>query len=98
MTYRSIRSAAGEFGISQLSVRRPIRQGRIPAVEIGGVWRIPSSYLEEFESHAHGSMIREDVVMRQRPRPLIGPALQFGRAVLRLMCDSRLRTRSGSCR
>ena len=61
MTYRSIRSAAGELGLSQLSVRRAIRQGRIPAVEVGGVWRIPASYFEELEARAYSRVVREDV-------------------------------------
>jgi len=75
MTYRSIRSAAGELGISQLTVRRAIRQGRIPAVEVGGVWRIPPSYFEELESRAYSRVVREDVIaphrsngVRHRPR------------------------------
>ena len=66
MTYRSIRSAAGELGISQLSVRRAIHQGRIPAVEVGGVWRIPSSYFEELEARAYSRLQRSDVLVPPR--------------------------------
>ena len=66
MTYRSIRSAAGELGISQLSIRRAIHKGRIPAVEVGGVWRIPSSYFDELEARAYSRVQRADVLVPPR--------------------------------
>lgn len=59
MTFRSIRSVAGELGISQRLVRRAIRRGSIPAVEIAGSWRIPGSYFEELEARAYARAGRQ---------------------------------------
>ena len=70
MTYRSIRSAAGELGISQLTVRRAIRQGRIPAVEVGGVWRIPPSYFEELEARAYSRVVPAGGIVPQPNEPV----------------------------
>src|SRR6185437_9888770 len=51
--YRSVRAAARELGLSEPTVRRFIREGAMPAVEIGGSWRIPSSYFEALEEQAY---------------------------------------------
>jgi excisionase family DNA binding protein len=71
MTYRSVRSAAGELGISQPAVRRAIREGRIPAVEICGTWRIPATYFEELEVLAYGRTVARGA---QPSRGLDSPA------------------------
>src|SRR5579885_868442 len=66
MTYRSLRSAAGELRMSQPAVKRAILEGRIPAVEIRGVWRIPASYFEEREARAYSRVVREDVLLSRQ--------------------------------
>lgn len=52
-SYLSIKAAANELAVSELTVRRGIKEGRIPAVEVGGVWRIPPSYFEQLEFSAY---------------------------------------------
>ena len=51
--------------ISQPSIRRVIRQGRIPAVEVAGEWRIPASFFEELEARAYGRIVGRK---KERPR------------------------------
>src|SRR5712692_2829413 len=51
--YRSVRAAAHELGLAELTVRRAIGAGRIPAVQINGNWRIPGSYFDELERVAY---------------------------------------------
>src|SRR5579884_2840970 len=68
MTYRSIRSAAGELRMPQSALKRSILEGRIPAVEIRGVWRIPATYFEELEARAYSRVVRERVTGPCRPR------------------------------
>jgi hypothetical protein len=52
--YRSIRAAARELGVAEITVRRAVLSGRIPAVQICGRWRIPGSYFTELERTAYG--------------------------------------------
>jgi excisionase family DNA binding protein len=39
----SVRRAAKHLGVSELTARRYIRDGRLTAVQIGGTWRIPAA-------------------------------------------------------
>jgi len=51
--YRSVRAAAQELGLSEPTLRRFIRKGTIPAVQIQGSWRIPPSYFADLEREAY---------------------------------------------
>ncbi len=55
--FRSIKAAARELCLSELTVRRAITDGSIPAVQIHGNWRIPGSYFDELEQQAYGRLI-----------------------------------------
>lgn len=39
----TIRDTAKRLGVTELTVRRQIKAGKLPAVQIGGSWRIPTS-------------------------------------------------------
>ena len=39
----TIRDTARRLGVTELTVRRQIKSGKLYAVQIGGTWRIPSS-------------------------------------------------------
>ena len=71
MIYRSIRSAAGELRMPQSVLKRAILEGRIPAVKIRGVWRIPATYFEELEARAYSRVVREAVSPPWRPREAV---------------------------
>jgi excisionase family DNA binding protein len=67
--YRSVRAAARELGLSEPTVRRFIREGAMPAVEIGGSWRIPSSYFEALEAQAYSRCSSAAPLERDIQRP-----------------------------
>ena len=79
--YRSVKAAARELGLSELTVRRAINAGRIPAVQINGNWRIPGSYFEDLERVAYSRFNDRDpapIPKRDGPgRPRQTPRVQW---------------------
>jgi len=67
--YRSIRAASGELGLSELTIRRAITAGEIPAVQIHGQWRIPLSYFEDLERQAYSRCTPASWLSAPHPRP-----------------------------
>jgi len=59
--YRSIRAAARELGVAEITVRRAVLAGRMPAVQVCGRWRIPGSYFTELERAAYGRSASESI-------------------------------------
>ena len=79
--YRSVKATARELGLSELTVRRAISAGRIPAVQINGNWRIPASYFEDLERAAYSrfnEIALAPLPKRDRPgRPRQTPRVQW---------------------
>jgi excisionase family DNA binding protein len=48
----SINEVAQSLGVHHGTVRRLIAKGRLPAVRVGRLWRVPSSALEALEKAA----------------------------------------------
>ena len=82
--YRSVKAAARELGLSELTVRRAIGAGRMPAVQINGNWRIPGSYFEDLERVAYSRFNERDpapIPKRDGPgRPRQTPRVQWREA------------------
>lgn len=74
MAYRSLARAADELGVSVQTVRRGIKNGRIPAVQVFGDWRIPGSFFEELEATAYGRSLRSEAALIPRQRTHRSPS------------------------
>jgi excisionase family DNA binding protein len=55
----NIKQAAGELGISEVTVRRLIRMRRIPYRKIGGVYRFTEDDLDQFINTARVPSVQE---------------------------------------
>jgi excisionase family DNA binding protein len=50
-SYAGVDEVAGRLCIHPESVRRLIRQGKLPAIKFGNKWLVDKSTLEQFASH-----------------------------------------------
>lgn len=50
-TYADVQEVAERLGIHAESVRRLIRQGKLPATKFGNKWLIKKTTLEQYASH-----------------------------------------------
>lgn len=50
-SYAGVSEAADRLSIHPESVRRLIRQGKLPAIKFGNKWLVEKSTLEQFASH-----------------------------------------------
>ena len=50
-TYAGVEVVADRLGIHPESVRRLIRQGKLPAIKFGNKWLVDKATLEQFASH-----------------------------------------------
>ena len=50
-SYAGVSEVASRLGIHPESVRRLIRQGKLPAIKFGNKWLIDKATLEQFASH-----------------------------------------------
>jgi len=46
--FYSPREVANKYNVSSQAVTKWIKQGKLKAVKLGGIWRIPQSALDEF--------------------------------------------------
>ena len=81
--YRSIKSAAEELGVSQVTIRRGIAAGHIPAVHVHGNWRIPGSYFDALEQEAYAKVMLPapgglPMIKRENPRGGTSPRAPIG--------------------
>ncbi len=53
-TYATVRDAAERLSIHPESVRRLIRQGRLPAKKFAHAWLVEKDVLEQFANHYDG--------------------------------------------
>jgi excisionase family DNA binding protein len=60
----NIKQAAGELGISEVTVRRLIRQRRIPYRKIGGIYRFTNEDITQFLILSQVPAIQEDVLCK----------------------------------
>jgi len=51
----SVKTAAKYLGISEVTVKRRIREGKLKAYKDGGYWRIKREWLDEYQNN----LIRE---------------------------------------
>jgi excisionase family DNA binding protein len=49
--YAGVEEVAERLGIHPESVRRLIRQGKLPAIKFGNKWLVEKATLEQFASH-----------------------------------------------
>jgi len=49
--YAGVEEVAERLGIHPESVRRLIRQGKLPAIKFGNKWLVDKAILEQFASH-----------------------------------------------
>ena len=52
--YLRIREVAEIFGVHYATVYNAVRQNKMPARKIGGVWLIPAEYIEEIKYKKEG--------------------------------------------
>ena len=50
-SYAGVSEVASRLGIHPESVRRLIRQGKLPAIKFGNKWLIDKATLEQYASH-----------------------------------------------
>jgi excisionase family DNA binding protein len=50
-SYAGVNEVASRLGIHPESVRRLIRQGKLPAIKFGNKWLIDKATLEQYASH-----------------------------------------------
>ena len=65
--YLSIKETADHWGVSYDTVHNLISQGRLEAVKLGGVWRVPRAAIPAYE--AANSSLRRTAAKGGRGRP-----------------------------
>jgi len=98
----STAQAAKHYHVSELTVRRHVKSGRLPAVQIGGTWRLPADnahrvYDLPLECSIHdvaNSLYVSEVTVRRWIRDANIPAKKSGRSWLirRQVIESLLAT------